>query len=666
VKHPFVAHRNVSEALFSRALLASHPVCVSVLSMLIVAPHSLSKTTDQGDRTSTLVTVTLTLTPLIMPARPVTRKTCSQLPRYKGSATISQRVAALRRKIVYKDSFAVAVEHVNTQSGTLAKENILSESTLRRLFHSLPPHLQQPINADEGVLLAFIQQQQAEQRKELDTAHSYMTQVEEELLVQWVTEMAKINLPMNRSRVIEEARSIIFQQRGVRLESTMRTWYKKFKRRHPALKERICQNISKQRISAQANAKNITNYFALLAQFINYPPSQIYAGDETGLDGDGDREHRALFQVGTQRPTQELDSYREHTSLMHIGNAAGESLPIIFIFKGKAIDQAVVPQIPDDALVGCQENGYFIGDHFLRVLQHLDQHGAKDRPLLFIIDGAKGHIDVSALDWAVERGIHVLCLPSNTTHILQVADVALFGPFKTLWKSACEKLKEERGRSQQQQQRCVRRGDIVSLVLQAWGKAMTPENVKSGFRRTGIYPYDPAAHTHTKQKQLKSLGGLPLLLSPIKELLDYSVIAEAVQRTPSVIESSPVKKEKCGECGSSLKKKVERRVISTAAGILLTGATAREEIRKKNEEQQAEKEAKEKRRMTREEKKKEKEAAATPKNKGRKRKAAEKAREDKENEDPNAVVAVNAEPERLVMRLRMHPGFAVIAMPTFD
>lgn len=175
-----------------------------------------------------------------------------------------------------------------------------------------------------------------------------------------------------------------------------------------------------------------------------------------------------------------------------------------------------------------------------------------------------------------------------------------------------------------------------------------------------------ASCTLATQQGSHCLGGLPLLLSPIKELLDHSVIAEAVQRTPSVIESSPVKKEKCGECGSSLKKKVERRVISTAAGILLTGATAREEIRKKNEEQQAEKEAKEKRRMMREEKKKEKEAAATPKNKGRKRKAAEKAREDKENEDPNAVVAVNVEPERLVMRLRMHPGFAVIAMPTFD
>jgi hypothetical protein len=489
--------------------------------------------------------------------------------------------------------------------------------------------------------------------------------LEEELLIQWITEMAKINLPMSRSRVIEEARAIVLKQRGVEVVGSMRTWYKKFKKRHPAVTERICQNISKQRISAQANAGNIAHYFTLLSQFIHLPPSQIYAGDETGLDGDGDREHTALVQVGSQRPTQELDSYREHTSLMHIGNAEGESLPIIFIFKGKAIDQTVLSQIPDDALVGYQDNGYFTGAHFLRVLQHLDEHGCQTRPLLFIIDGAKGHIDLAALNFAVGRGIQVLCLPSNSTHILQVADVAVFRPFKMMWSSACETLKEDRGRlvlrePHQPLVRGIRRGDIVPLVLKAWDKAMTSENIKAGFKRTGIYPYDPSAYTYTKEKQLKSLGGLPLLLSPSKVFLESPVIAQAVERTPSVTETSPVRPKKCGECGSSLKKKAVRRVINTGAGVLLTGAAAREEMRKKNEEEQTEKEAKERRRVERETKKKEKEAAAAQPKKGRKRKTVEKG-EDKENMHPNTA-AGPAQGVRPAVRLRIHPNFAVIAM----
>jgi hypothetical protein len=90
------------------------------------------------------------------------------------------------------------------------------------------------------------------------------------------------------------------------------------------LTEHVCEDISKKRITAQQNDDNIANYFRLLADYKDLPPSQIFAGDETGLDGDGARCPSVIVQRGAARVTQELDSYREHTSLMHIGNAAGK------------------------------------------------------------------------------------------------------------------------------------------------------------------------------------------------------------------------------------------------------------------------------------------------------------------------------------------------------
>jgi hypothetical protein len=627
----------------------------------------LSEIIDQGDHSATFSTTVIP--PLHMPGRPATRKACAKLPRYKNSATLSQRVAALRRHIVWGDSFAAAVAHVNAQSGTLAKECIISETTLRRIFHSLPPHLQLAINADEAALMGFIQEQESSKRSGLKVAFSYLTHLEEELLAQWVTEMQKINLPVDSVRVIEEARRIVRLQRDKEITGSMEKWWRGFKKRHSGLTERICQNISKQRISAQLNTANIAHYFSLLAQYVHLPPNQIYAGDETGLDGDGDRVCKVVVQGGTQRVTQQFDSYREHTSLMHIGNAAGESLPIAFIFKGKSIDHAMAPFLPANALVGCQENGYFIGAHFLRILQHLDQHGTKDRPLLFIIDGAKAHIDYEALEFAVGRGIQVLCLPSHTTHILQVADVALFGPFKTLWRSGCQRLKRGIGKAKDVNgPRGIRRTDIVPLVLEAWSKAMTPENIKSGFRRTGIYPFDPHAYRHTKQQQLKSLGGLPLILTPQKQLMEVPSIAAAVDNTPPVIAPSPVKAGKCGECGSSLKKREVRRTISTQAGVLLTGESLRAQIREAKEDKEKEEREKEEKRRKREENKRKREEEANhgvKKKRGQQRKVGETGEEDKENVHPNVVVT--ALPERPVMTLlKMHPGFTVIAMPTFN
>jgi DDE superfamily endonuclease len=158
----------------------------------------------------------------------------------------------------------------------------------------------------------------------------------------------------------------------------------------------------------------------------------------------------------------------------------------IFIFAGRQIDQTVINQLPADALVGTQENGYFIAAHFRQVVMHLDQHGSKKRPLLFIIDGAKGHIDLAAVEFAKSRQVDLLCMPSQATHLLQVADVAIFGPLKHYWKAACEELKRQRARESNFQERGIRRADIVPLVLQAWNLATKQENVQVGFGRTGI------------------------------------------------------------------------------------------------------------------------------------------------------------------------------------
>jgi DDE superfamily endonuclease len=136
-----------------------------------------------------------------------------------------------------------------------------------------------------------------------------------------------------------------------------------------------------------------------------------------------------------------------------------------------------LPELPSDALVGVQESGYFIGENFLRVLQHIDQYAVSARPLLFIVDGCKGHIDLTAIDYARSKQINLLCLPSQTTHILQVADVALFGPFKRYWAAACNELKRDRARRDAGKERGIRRADIVPLVLRSWQLSMTEENV---------------------------------------------------------------------------------------------------------------------------------------------------------------------------------------------
>ena len=581
------------------------------------------------------------------PAR--TRRSLAAGWRYSTShATVAQLIAALLLHICDASvTLRGAAERINRASGKTT--SAVTKSSLHRLYQSLPASLRDPAVVTEASLLEFIQLQQAQQRVSISDGLSLLTQVEEELLAQWVVAMWEINYPVTRSGLKDRALLVINAQRGTSSTQSLDHWYKNFRWRHPELQERVTQNVSKCRLLAQQRDDNIAHYYSLLARYKDLPPAQIFAGDETGLDGDGARGEQRLAPTGASRVCTQLDSYREHTSLLHIGNAAGRSLPIVFMFKGAELDATFIPQLPADALVGAQKSGYFTGEHFINTLRNLDKHGGEARPLLFIIDGCKGHIDLAAIDFARSKQIEILCLPANTTQLLQVADVSLFGPFKHYWRAGCKKLKAQRASiGVDISCRDIKRADIVPLVLEAWAQAMTEDNVKAGFRKTGICPYDPAVYK-------QSLPHAPLRPVALPLMLDSPAVLAAPAPISSIIALLPVsappqaKVPKCGECGRG--KRPPRRTLSTGAGVLLTGEEARQQLQEKNDAKRAEVEGKRQRREAADKRKRER---ATGSVSGRKRQRDEKE-EGKENAQPSIVVAQVVQEPPCV--LRVHPLF---------
>src|SRR5665213_2559959 len=221
----------------------------------------------------------------------------------------------------------------------------------------------------------------------------------------------------------------------------MRFWYDGFLHRHPNITERWSTTQKKIRIDAEKNTAVIQHYYNLLSEYKDLPPQQKYAGDESGFDGDTSRCRKSVVPTGAPRPQQRGQSYTSHSAIMLIGNAAGDTIPGMIMLSGKLFDPSYALQAPSNWMIGFQENGYFMAQHFLDVLSHLVNNAVKERPLLFIVDGAKAHVDVKALNYAIENKIHILCLPPNTTHFLQVHDVSVFGPLKQRWNMGCMELK---------------------------------------------------------------------------------------------------------------------------------------------------------------------------------------------------------------------------------
>ena len=77
----------------------------------------------------------------------------------------------------------------------------------------------------------------------------------------------------------------------------------------------------------------------------------------------------------------------------------------------------------------------------------------------------------------------MLNLPAHLTHLLQVADIAVFGPFKKHLRSVRALAKHHRNGT-------IAPQHIAALTRPAWENAITRQNVIQGFAKAGIVPFD--------------------------------------------------------------------------------------------------------------------------------------------------------------------------------
>lgn len=94
------------------------------------------------------------------------------------------------------------------------------------------------------------------------------------------------------------------------------------------------------------------------------------------------------------------------------------------------------------------------------------------------------HLSIDAVDFCRANGIVILTLPPHTSNKLQPLDRTVFGPFKTFYNQAADAwMISHPGET-------ISIYDIPLLALQSWDRAASPVNIKSGFRCTGIVPFD--------------------------------------------------------------------------------------------------------------------------------------------------------------------------------
>ena len=136
---------------------------------------------------------------------------------------------------------------------------------------------------------------------------------------------------------------------------------------------------------------------------------------------------------------------------------------------------------PAAAVHGISESGWMDGANFLSWFMKLFlpavPYLTETAPVLLFLDGHHSHISLELIRRARGNNILLLCLPPNTTHLLQPLDVGVFAPMKSAWRAILKRYKLETKRAVSwqgglSQLNCKAMGYILHTVQRwfSWGR----------------------------------------------------------------------------------------------------------------------------------------------------------------------------------------------------
>lgn len=266
-------------------------------------------------------------------------------------------------------------------------------------------------------------------------------------------------------------------------------WVYSFLERHPNLSVRKAQGLSYAR-SRGLNKEEVGKFFTNLRTMYDTldlweDPGRIFNADETGL--------QLIFKPGKViSPKGKKDVYHATTgekgstvTVMVCSSATGNPIPPFVIMKGVRQKPSYSKGLPNGSSIQMSESGYMISELFSSFLDHLNKYKPHGK-ILLILDGHASHCkDPNVLDKASNLGIEMLCLPPHSTHKCQPLDVSYFKSLKHFYNEACRNfVRHHPGRH-------ITKEDFGDIFRQAWDKSTTTGNLTSGFRKCGIYPYNP-------------------------------------------------------------------------------------------------------------------------------------------------------------------------------
>lgn len=121
----------------------------------------------------------------------------------------------------------------------------------------------------------------------------------------------------------------------------------------------------------------------------------------------------------------------------------------------------------------------------LYISQHFEPHTrVADQARILIVDGHSSHICWRVIQFALDHNIHLIQLPSKSTHILQPLDVGCFALLQAAYERHLSSWLLQNPLS------VIRKVDFLDLLFNARTEVYTIETVKAAWEASGCWPID--------------------------------------------------------------------------------------------------------------------------------------------------------------------------------
>ena len=313
---------------------------------------------------------------------------------------------------------------------------------------------------------------------------------EEQLIVKKILYLSKQGFPPQRAVVQDIANTMLRSKQPSSPQRVGTNWVTKFVKRYPELSSVYNRKFDYQRAECE-DPKLISLWFKLVGDTIEkygVTEDDIFNFDETGFQMGVISTSKVITtseRKGRPRTTQ--PGNRKWVTAIEAVNAKGWAIPPFIIFDGK-LHQMTWYQtgIPATWRIAVSDNGWTNDKLGLEWIQHFHENTkhCKGKWRLLIFDGHGSHQTAEFRDFCLQHCILTLCMPAHTSHILQPLDVSCFGPLKKAYGSQIEN-KLRLGINH------ITKEEFLPTFFAAHQQTMTVETITSGFRATGLVPFDP-------------------------------------------------------------------------------------------------------------------------------------------------------------------------------